>query len=368
MLSQSDLLGRKFIHKHMPSLRLGIVGCGRVTRQLHLPALRFVPALKVVAVADVDAQRLNAVADDFQIPRRCTDARELFEDPKVDAIAICVPAMAHAQLALDALAAGKHVFVEKPLAVQLSDGERMVAAAKSSGKIATIGFNLRCHRLVRRARAVIASGALGPIKQVITVLGSGMQYEPEMPSWRRTAATGGGALWEIGVHHIDVCSFLLQDQIELVQMFSRSGACENESVSLLARSHAGTLISCSFSQVTSSINEIRMVGDKGVLSFSPFRADSFSIRKVGQHADTWRTRLGHSWRIREFPEFVRVALNGGDYFVSFREEWLQFAAAIRGEAPPVSSFVDGLIALRVLQTAAASAASGVPVKVGDPTV
>ncbi len=352
----------------MPSLRLGIVGCGRVTRELHLPALRFVPALTVAAVADVDAQRLNTVADDFQIPRRCTDARELFEDPEVDAIAVCVPAIAHAELALAALAAGKHVFVEKPLALQLSDGERMVAAAKTSGKITTIGFNLRCHRLVRRAREVIASGALGPINQVITVLGSGMRYVPKMPAWCRMAETGGGALFEVGVHHIDLCSFLLQDQIELVQTFSRSGAWEDESVSLLARSRAGTLISCSFSQVTSPINEIRMVGDQGVLSFSPFRADSFSIRKVGRHADSWRARLGRSWRIREFPELLRVALSGGDYLLSFRKEWSQFAAAVRGEAPPVSSFVDGLITLRVLQTAAASAASGVPVKVGDPTV
>jgi predicted dehydrogenase len=351
----------------MPSIRLGIVGCGRVTRQLHLPALRSVPALKVAAVVDVDSERLNTVADHFQIPRRSTDARELFEDPEVDAIAICVPAIAHAELALAALAAGKHLFVEKPLAVQLSDGERMVAAAKTSGKIAIIGFNLRCHRLVRRAREVIASGALGSINQVITVWGSDMQHDPEMSSWRRTAATGGGALCEIGVHHIDVCSFLLQDQIELVQTFSRSGACEDESVSLLARSRAGTLISCSFSQVTSPINEIRMVGDKGVLSFSLFRADSFSVRKVGRHPDSWRVRLGPPWRIREFPELLSVARSGGDYALSIREEWLQFAAAVLGEAPPICSFVDGLVALRVLQSAAASSVSGAPVKVGDPT-
>ena len=348
-----------------PSLRLGIVGCGRVTQQLHLPALRSVPSITVAALADVDAKRLKIVADRFQIPRRCADAKELFEDPKLDAVAICVPAVAHADLTLAALAAGKHVLVEKPLAVEISDGERMVAAAQASGKIAVMGFNLRCHRLVRRAREVIASGVLGRINQVITVSGSDLQHDPEMPAWRQAVRTGGGALFEIGVHHIDACCFLLKEKIELVQMLEQSAAHEAESVSLLARTRKGTMISCSFSQVTSPINEFRILGDKGALLFSPFRADSFSVRLIGQKADHWPVRLGQALRLRELPELLRVMRGGGDLTIGIREEWNRFAAAIRGEAPPVSSFMDGLTALRVVQAALTSSASGAPVKLED---
>ncbi|MDQ2918632.1 MAG: Gfo/Idh/MocA family oxidoreductase, partial [Verrucomicrobiota bacterium] len=336
-----------------------------VIRELHLPALRSVPEITVAALADVDPERLKTAADQFRIPQRSSDPRDLFEDPKLDAVAICVPAFAHAELTLAALAAGKHVLVEKPLAVEISDGERMVAAAQASEKIAVIGFNLRCHRLMRRAREMVSSGALGRIDQVITVWGSDMQYDPAFATWRRTTKTGGGALFEIGVHHIDACAFLLQDKIETVQMLQRSAVCEGESVSLLARTHTGATISSSFSQVTSPVHEIRIVGDKGTLSFSPFRADSFAVRRVGQLADRWHARLRPRRGLREFPELLRVMLGGGDYIGSIREEWKQFAAAVRGETPPANSLVDGLIALRVIHAALDSGATGAPVKLSD---
>jgi predicted dehydrogenase len=347
----------------MNPIRLGIIGCGRVARQIHLPVLIGLPQLDVVALAESDPERLQNTADRFGVVSRYAQGEELLKDSRLEAIAICTPATTHAELAIKVLGAGKHVFVEKPLAVNVSDGEHMVAAAQATEKVCVVGFNLRCHRLVQRARDMLMAGTLGRIHQVATVWGSDMQHDPGMPQWRRRLTTGGGALTEIGVHHIDASSFLLQDKIDIVQMFDRSTTCEGESASLLAKTQKGTLISCSFSQVTSPIQEFRILGDRGAISFSPFRADSFSIRRVGERRDHWRERLPSLTRLGELPELFGVMRGGGDYLRSIREEWKAFAATVRGEAPPVTTFADGLAALSVIDAAQKSCATGTPVKV-----
>ncbi|HET9857355.1 MAG TPA: Gfo/Idh/MocA family oxidoreductase [Chthoniobacterales bacterium] len=349
----------------MMPLLLGIIGCGRVTQQLHLPALRFVPAIKVAALADVDLSRVETAARQFPNAQRYSEPGELLADSELNAVAVCTPPQTHAELALAALAAGKHVLVEKPLALTIADGERMLRGAEMSNKIAAIGFNLRCHRLVRRAREMIASGALGEIHQMITMWGSQMQHDSKMPAWRRLEATGGGALFEIGIHHIDACAFLLGDKIDNVQMLARSGACDDESVSLLARTNGGVLISSSFSQVTAQFNEFRIVGDRGVLSFSLYRADSFAFANLSQPSFGLRQRLNQLGRLREFPELLRVARSGGDYLLSYREQWKRFAAAVRGKKPPASSFADGLTALKVAHAALKSREDGMLATVPD---
>jgi predicted dehydrogenase len=334
---------------------LGIVGCGRATQQLHLPALRHVPAIRVVALADLDERRLNTTAEQFGVSRRYTGVQALLDANECDAIAVCAPVGAHADTAVRALAAGKHVFVEKPLAVTLEDAERMTRAAESSRRVTALGFNFRCHRLVLRAREAIASGALGRVHQIVTTWGSAMQHEKDMPAWRRTRATGGGALFEIGIHHLDACAFLLDDSIAEIQLLSRSSDCEDESASVLARTRGGVLISSAFSQITAPNNCVDVVGDQGRLSFSLYRADSFECVSRFEPQYGLRARLQRLRRWREFPTTVRVARSGGDYLMSYREEWRRFAEAVQGGRHPPASFADGLAALRVVHAALESA-------------
>lgn len=334
---------------------LGIIGCGRATQELHLPSLRHVPGIRVVAIADTDASRLEATGGRFGIPRRFTEVQALLDADGIDAVAVCVPVAGHAETALRALTADKHVFVEKPLAVTLRDGEQLLQSAQASRRISALGFNFRCHRLVLKAREVIASGALGQIHQVVTTWGSAMQHEADMPAWRRRRATGGGALFEIGIHHIDACAFLLDDPIAEVQLLSRSNDCEDESASLLARTHGGVLISSAFSQVTAPANSVCVLGDRGRLSFSLYQADSFECISRFDPQYGMRKRLQSIKRWGEFPEVMRVARAGGDYLLSYREEWRRFAEAVHGGRPPASSFADGLTALRVVHAAVESA-------------
>src|SRR5256885_2842001 len=142
-------------------LVLGIIGCGRVSQRFHLPALRFVPAIKVAALADVDPSRVETVARQFSNARRYSEPGELLADSELNAVAICTPPQTHAELALAALAAGKHVLVEKPLALTIADGERMLHGAEMSNKVAAGGINLRFPRPGRGARGVSFARAAG---------------------------------------------------------------------------------------------------------------------------------------------------------------------------------------------------------------
>jgi myo-inositol 2-dehydrogenase/D-chiro-inositol 1-dehydrogenase len=181
-----------------------------------------------------------------------------------------------------------------------------------------------------------------------------MQHDSKMPAWRRAEASGGGVLFEIGIHHIDACAFLPGDKIDNVQMLEHSGAYDDESVSLLARTNGGVLISSSFSQVTAPFNEFRIVGDRGALSFSLYHADSFALANSSQPSFGLRERLSRLSRLHEFPELLRVLRSGGDYLLSYREQWKRFAAAVGRESAPASSFADCLSALKVVHGALAS--------------
>ncbi|MGH8713702.1 MAG: Gfo/Idh/MocA family oxidoreductase [Casimicrobiaceae bacterium] len=121
---------------------LGIVGCGYAAEHLHLPAKRSLPALKVVAIAETDPERLRSVGERFAIARRYHDYEALLRDDKVDAVGVCVPPRANAMVVLAALDARKHVLVEKSLCLDLDEADLLVESAGRTSVTAKVGFNL----------------------------------------------------------------------------------------------------------------------------------------------------------------------------------------------------------------------------------
>ena len=189
-------------------LRVGVIGCGRVTAYRHLPALSRLRAAEVVALADCNLARLKDVADQFRIQHRYPDVCTLLNKTAVDVIAVCVPVEFHAEVALAALDAEKHVFIEKPLEIEQADRIRE-RAMQASRKI-LMGFNFRWHRLVRQARELLQQGAVGQVEMVRTVFASAH----EMPSeWQTRRSSGGGALFDQAIHLFDLWRFLLESEV-----------------------------------------------------------------------------------------------------------------------------------------------------------
>ena len=347
-------------------VRLGLIGCGRVTETQHLPALQHLPDVEVVAVADIDPDRLGRVANPFRIEHRWTDYRALLDHQNVEAVGVCVPPQLHVEVALAALDAGKHLFIEKPLALSLDESERLIAQAAQSPKKVMVGFNMRWHRLVRQAREIIHRGDLGSPKLIRTALTGGSHVSDDTPEWRKRRELGGGTLVDVAVHHFDLWRFLLQTEVEEVFATSRSEQREDETATVMAQMSNGVLATSVFSQGTSSNHEIEVYGQSGRLHVSCYRFDGLEFFPTSIFPGDIRTRLQRIlFALKELPQAALRARQGGDTVASYRAEWRHFINSIHHDTPVECTLEDGHRALQVVLAAAASASLRQPVKVAE---
>jgi myo-inositol 2-dehydrogenase/D-chiro-inositol 1-dehydrogenase len=342
-------------------LRLGVVGCGRAAVEIHLPALAGVTEIEVVALADPDPAALRRGIGAAPRALGVADPRALLEDESLDAVAICTPVGTHAELGSAALDAGKHLFVEKPLALTLADCDRLIAQAAASSLVAQVGFQTRWHRFARRARALVAAGALGPLELVRSGITSLWR---EVPTWRQRRATGGGVVFEVAMHHFDLWRFVLGTEVEEVTARTRSGAWEDESAAITARMSDGTLVASSFAERAPASNRLELHGREAAIAVSFYRFDGFERLA----ADGIPGGLGRPLRdllrgLRELPAALAALPAGGEWRRAYREQWRQFAAATRSGVVAGATLEDGRRALAVALAAAESAARGAPVRV-----
>jgi myo-inositol 2-dehydrogenase / D-chiro-inositol 1-dehydrogenase len=345
-------------------VRLGVIGCGIVAVRGHLPALRAVPEIEVVAAADVEPDRLRGVADAFQIPRRYADPAALLADPEVEAVAVCVPARLHVEVALAALAAGRHVFLEKPIALSLADADCLISRARDSSLTVLMGFNLRQHRLVREAWRLLRQGIVGRVELVRSVLASNTRSHDDAPAWRKRRELGGGEFFETAVHHFDLWRFLLDTDIEEISATSHSTEWEDEAAAVTARLANGALATAMFSTRTTDTNALEIYGQEGRLSLSLMRFDGLEFWPISKPPGDLPNRLRAFTRtIAALPAAVRRARQGGDFIDSYRSEWRHFAACIREGAPVDCTLEDGYRALEAILAAIESASKGRAVRV-----
>jgi predicted dehydrogenase len=334
-------------------VRLGLIGCGWVPETLHLPSLRRLPTVDVVAAADGDLARLNRVADRFHIRHRHADYRTLLEDPLIEAVGVWVPEDRQVEVARAALDAGKHLFIEKPLVLDVKAWDRLSEHAAQSGRrIMVVGLPRRWHRLVRRAREVIRQGALGRLELIRTVLTG---RSPERPGHSK------GSLYHFGIQHFDVWRFLLgRDVEEIVAWESLDGS----TAVVTARLPGDVLASSTFSEGTSANDEVEIHGTAGGLRVSCLRFDGFEHRPTSGHPGDLRTRVRRAAHtLRELPRGLGGARQGGDFLDSYRVGWQHFVDALHQKIEPECTLEDGRRALQVVLAARESAAVGRAVKV-----
>jgi len=188
-------------------LRFGLIGCGRVAPR-HAQSIAELPGTQLVAAADVILSRVNRFAAEYRA-EPFTDYRRLLDRQDVDVVNICVPSGLHAQVALDAFRAGKHVIVEKPIALSLSDANRMIAAAQLADRKLCVVLQNRYNPPMQDLKRIVESGRLGRL-----LLGNATVrwYRPQEyyeDGWHGTWAMDGGALMNQSIHHIDALQWLL---------------------------------------------------------------------------------------------------------------------------------------------------------------
>ena len=190
-------------------LRIGVLGTGWGTR-ISVPALR-AEGWHVAALWSRNAERAEKQAAELEIPFATNDASALINRPDIDAVTIVTPTPTHRDLCLEALAAGKHVLAEKPMAMNAGEAEEMAAAAESAGVTAMINFEFRFTPQRLHVQRLLAEGYLGRLRHGMVELYWAPPLAERELNWRSQAAMGGGVLNEHGSHYIDALHQWLGD-------------------------------------------------------------------------------------------------------------------------------------------------------------
>lgn len=342
-------------------LRVGFIGCGEVGAEKHLPAVREVRGLEVVAVADVDPERLRSVEARYGIPRLHRGAASLLADREIDIVAVCLPPRLQVAAALAALEADKHVWIEAPVGLSLPDCDRLIAKARASGRQVTVGFHMRWHRLVRQAKEIVDRGDLGPI-QTIRATWNSPRADDTLPEWRRHRAQGGGALVEVASDHFDLWRYLLGAEIAELFATTVDGRWEDEAAVVSGHMSNGVLVSAVFSERANHDLELEICGKAGRLRVSLIRFEGLEYYPTETMPSSLPARLGRIGHfLRELPRALPRMHRAGDYRVSYCDQWRHFARSIRTGTPSEATLHDGRQALIAVLAAARSAAVRWPV-------
>jgi predicted dehydrogenase len=196
------------INRKKTHYKVAVIGAGAIGMD-HLASFKLHPAAHVVAIAEVSAKRGREAAEQFGVPEVVTDYRTLLGRDDIDVFSIALPNYLHAKVALDALRAGKHVMLDKPMATNARDGARLVAEARKRGVLFMVGQNFRFSREAQTARQIVEQGTLGDVYHAKTSW-SRRAGIPRIGSWfTQKRFAGGGCTYDIGVHALDRCLYLL---------------------------------------------------------------------------------------------------------------------------------------------------------------
>ncbi len=211
------------------TVRCGIIGAGGFAEICHIPGLQSHPDAEVVALCGRNADRLKAMTERTGVPDCHTDYRELLARDDIDAIALVTPNVSHHPIAMAALEAGKHVFCEKPLAMNAPEAREMEAAAEQARRVGQVAFTFRFLHGMAELRRRVAQGDIGkPYFARVRFEGGDLRPDSTL-AWRHyVEESGGGVLQDMGSHALDMIQFALEPVAELSSLVFRVPRVRND--------------------------------------------------------------------------------------------------------------------------------------------
>ncbi|XVV09325.1 Gfo/Idh/MocA family protein [Actinoplanes sp. CA-131856] len=380
-----------------PPIGVAVIGAGMVGRA-HASAYRNaatvfgldLPAPRLVAIADLHEPFAADAARRYGYERTETDWRAVVESPEVDAVSVAVANSLHREVVEAALAAGKHVLCEKPLAPTVHDGEAMAAAAAAApGQVGAVGFTFRRSPALNAIRREV-EGRLGPVRHFVGNYWCDYGFDPARPmSWRYQGGPGSGVLADIGSHLTDLAEFFCGPTAAVqgttmatlvkqrpkplgvavghaggVEVSDELVPVENEDVCTFTTAYeSGAVGTFSLSRVAfGHANSLRvdLFCENGSASFEMTRPAEFSI--VDGSAETsingartvfvgpWHPYVAHGLPM----DFPTVGHGQNDFFVYQARAFLDQISGAEG-LPPCPDLAHGLHNLRVLEAVVSAA-------------
>jgi predicted dehydrogenase len=354
---------------------IGIVGAG-FARTTQIPGFRNCKGARIVAITSRHRERAESVAAEFGIEHVAEDWRELVKREDIDLVSVVTPPATHLEITLAALAHGKAVLCEKPMAMNAAEAKRMVDAAHEAGVLALIDHELRFLSSRRKMRAMLHSGAIGTVRHCNYVFRSDYRGVLGNWDWWSDVNMGGGTLGAIGSHAVDSFRWLLDTEVsEVCGVLSThvserpdkaSGTMKpvtsDDDVKLLLRFADSPLTSKTTGAATLSVvesgkhdNKLEVYGSSGALM-------------VEEGGELWHSPVGSgAWRrVEVVKDAVAPGMREGSWSSGFTVFSEAIVAALRSGRKTVegaATFEDGYRVQLVLDAARAANESGCFVKI-----
>ena len=343
----------------MSKIKIGLAGFGRFSELVLLNIFRRAP-WDLVAIADNSEKRRDLASKLSKKSKIFEDYREIVSLPDVDAVFISLPNHLHADAAILAFAQNKHVYLEKPIAINAVDAKNVVEAWQQSGKIGMVGLSYRFHPLNQAAKKYLSSDKL---QDIFYVRSSYSFPKRNLPKWQKNPESGGGALPHLATHHIDLIRYMLDAKVKTV--FSNTKTLD----------------------YTEDTAFLQLIFDNGVTSHSYFSHSSIRedvLHFYGKNKKLTINRY-HSFNLEftdpnnkpsRFPSIIRPfkQLIGSPFLLTkirypnkelcYEPALAAFANAVTTNTPPSPNLWDGYYSFLVAKAAEKSAKTGMAIDMG----
>ena len=337
----------------MSRIGVGILGAG-LWGETHAKTYSAHPFVDLIGVYDVNLDKAKNLAGAYGARKATDQLEDILSDPAVHAVSIATPDFAHVELAIQAARAKKHILVEKPLAMNVADCERIIQSAEDAGVILMVDFHNRWNPVFAKARDAVAAGEIGEPVLFNIRLNDTIFVPTEMLSW----ASETTVAWFVGSHAVDLVRFLFDDEVKRVFAVKRDNVLQKKGISTadfyeavleLTRGGVAVVENCwILPENAPNLIDFRgeLIGSSGALymDLSHHRAlEKYTEKETG------------------FPDVIVMPEVQGRYVGLAYESIRHFVDCVRQGNSPLASGRDGLQATKVVCAIQESAEAGQPV-------
>ncbi len=319
------------------TVNVGVIGVGGIAQTVHLPNLKRMDDVRIVAVCDLDGTKAGFVAEKFRVPEFYRDAQRLLSREDIQAVLILTPTNSHMALALTALESGKHVFVERPVARTVEEAEKIAAASRKADRMVMVAMNHRFRPDAMILKNFIEGGELGDVFMVRSgwLKKKGRWSGAE---WHfRKSLSGGGVLMDLGLQMLDLSLWLMDayevESISAVQFHNMLGLEVEDTIAcqLLLQGNRVLTLHASWALLAPGSQAYsHFWGTNGAAVLNPLRID----------------KEMHGNLVNVTPE--KSVSQKKLYRSSFEYELQHFVECVRHGRQPLSSVEDALKVLQVV--------------------
>ncbi len=296
-------------------MRIGIVGCGAIAREAHLPVLMEEREVEVAVLCDRDRGNATLAARESGVDAVITTEVAALAG-KVDAAIVAVPPRFHAPIAIQLMELGIDVLCEKPLAITVADGQTMDEAARRTGRVLAVALMMRFFPHNRWLADLVEDGEVGEVREVVVEDGAPLDWPMMSNGYFDRNATGGGVLFDSGVHLLDRVLWLFGDLDQLAYEDDSFGGFESNARLTGTLRIGGRAVSTrlEFSWSHRLRRSIRVIGDRGTLEASTSDPRTLTLHRTMRRgpmelqircADRWDARSHYRAQLTDFIGAIR---------------------------------------------------------------